>query len=631
MLKKLAEGILKLKNKFEFYSICSIMYILLYQIPTLRKLCKSIYLYISTDVVIFDIFTVKHIYFFGEYISKIVILFYIILLLSTKTINFFWEKWLKSQEGKTRFEKSLFRYLRDNSISHCFLVSGKWGSGKTYDVNTFFDKYYKFSKAKVYRISCFGLNTRNDLVEEINKTIEQTDSSFYTTLINVLQYLPIIGEPIGKLMKKNYNYASLKKDSIFIFDDFERICSKSLLSSNDYDINIPKLYSKSPFFLREAVRTNPIKQFVDISDEFSNVQAGFNKIDKYLNSKLQHEYYEKYIAIVGLINEIIDIHNMKVLIICNTDVLGEKFVHDVLRSKLNCIEYKKIVEPNIRQSIITNIIKNRIIDDDRKHKIISQYLDEFKNILVNVNLNKKFNDLRLFSGVIEAFVHAANLFSNDELTNDFMTSLLNSIFLTHCAYYNNSYDWLIYFKNGANIKFLVNLICPYGFDFEPFTLNSSFNECKWVDLSISGYWIFNLSSPNNISSLYHEWNTYKYSESEYHLVINQDNSFSIEKYEFIHVFYHLINLGPVDKIEWNFKPYLDSVFANYDFTIEKIQEILEQMNILSKKAMPENFSNYVLEYISSKYHESNVEGDSHFHYKLNNYIDKVKNPQLQDD
>ena len=67
---------------------------------------------------------------------------------------------------------------------------------------------------------------------------------------------------------------------------------------------------------------------------------------------------------------------MKVVIICNSEVLGEKFIYDILRSKLNCIEYRKIVLPEARISVIDNCIKNKVLIDDEKQKIIKGFLNE---------------------------------------------------------------------------------------------------------------------------------------------------------------------------------------------------------------------------------------------------------------
>lgn len=65
---------------------------------------------------------------------------------------------------------------------------------------------------------------------------------------------------------------------------------------------------------------------------------------------------DKYNVVVGLINDLIETYEMKVIIICNSDVLGEKFIHEVLRSKLNCIEYRKTISFETKKSTIKNVM-----------------------------------------------------------------------------------------------------------------------------------------------------------------------------------------------------------------------------------------------------------------------------------
>lgn len=165
----------------------------------------------------------------------------------------------KKQKGNNRFEESLFRYLHDSSIPRCFLITGEWGSGKTYEAQKFFDKYYRCSRTKVFRISCFGLDSRKELVKEISNAIEQDDTSFYTLVIKVLQFVPVIGTAIEKFLKKTYGYDTVKQGSIFIFDDFERITSRAVVKERP-----SHLYNQSSFFFQvlhmEEVRYQNLKK-----------------------------------------------------------------------------------------------------------------------------------------------------------------------------------------------------------------------------------------------------------------------------------------------------------------------------------------------------------------------------------
>ena len=240
---------LKIKIYLDFFTVISVLGILLYRIDALRKICRKISLYISTWYLDVSLEYIKNIYLNIERIFRIIIVIFLVTEILQWMWGVIWDWWLKNQNGRNRFENSLFRYLRDSSIPRCFLVTGEWGSGKTYDVQNFFDQYFRYSGTKIFRISCFGIDSRKEIIKEINNTIEQNDKSFYTLVIKVLQFVPIIGSPIEKFLKKTYGYDTIKKGSIFIFDDFERITSRSIRNRES-----GKLYRKSTSLLSNATR-----------------------------------------------------------------------------------------------------------------------------------------------------------------------------------------------------------------------------------------------------------------------------------------------------------------------------------------------------------------------------------------
>ena len=84
------------------------------------------------------ILQVKNLYVHGERLFQIVIIISVVTTFFSTLISFCDEYSTKHINGNSRFEKSLFRYLHDKSIPRCFLVTGQWGSGKSYEVNSFF-------------------------------------------------------------------------------------------------------------------------------------------------------------------------------------------------------------------------------------------------------------------------------------------------------------------------------------------------------------------------------------------------------------------------------------------------------------------------------------------------------------
>ena len=603
-----------IKRIIDFAAIFSILGILLYRIELLRGVCKKICQYVVDWYIPVELADIVKAYLWMESIFRACIFVFIIVSFIIWIVKSVWDNWLKKQKGKNRFEESILRYLHDSSIPQCFLVTGKWGSGKTYEVQEFFDKYYKFSKTKVYRVSCFGLNTRKDLVEEINNVIEQEDHSLYSLSIQAFQYLPVIGEPIGKFFKKSYHYDSIKKDSVFIFDDFERITSRT--NRND---SSQHLYKTSPFLLSKGGRKRATEdEFKQIKQEFDEIESGFSKVDNFLMGSLERTDFDKYIAIIGLINEIVETYGMKVIILCNTEILGERFTHDFLRSKLNCMEYRKTISSSARKSMIDMIMKNKTFDDEKKQEMMKAYMEALEKNIDWTVLDGVFDDLRLFGGLLEAFVVSASLFSKETLTMDFMNSLFNSIMVVHQLFYKNAIAYLDYFETGANMEFLVKTF--YKESFNPVRINHNAEEIKWIDISISGYWILNMSSPKNMTETERMWKAYKYYKEEEELYKDYKSFLNMKEYKFVHLLYYQ---RTSNKDEWIFKLYIDEALKSYNLNDDKdIQSILDMMAIVFQNSRYQNqkFFLSIFEKLGQDKKSDKIEGNTYVHEMYQNYL-----------
>lgn len=236
------------------------------------------------------------------------------------------------------------------------MVAGAWGSGKTYCVNQFFKKYYNFSKTKIYRVSCFGLGTRNEILTEINSVIAGEHNNGYSSVHKVLRFIPVIGDFLAEIFKKNYNISNVKENSIFVFDDFERVTCCGISSR----IGTPYGYSHSSYSYAKR-RENP-----DIYNEFDKIKDAFEQGQKETIGLLDYAYMEKYNAIIGLINELLDHYKMKVIIICNIDMLGHQYFNEIFRGKLNCLVYQKKVDSIQLSSVMSRVMDNHIMEDTKK-------------------------------------------------------------------------------------------------------------------------------------------------------------------------------------------------------------------------------------------------------------------------
>lgn len=74
-------------------------------------------------------------------------------------------------------------------------MNGSWGSGKTRFLNAFFENQ-KFGHNNIYKISCFGLKTREQLERNLREQIENK-STFY-----FLQSFPLIGDLLSYISQE---------------------------------------------------------------------------------------------------------------------------------------------------------------------------------------------------------------------------------------------------------------------------------------------------------------------------------------------------------------------------------------------------------------------------------------------
>ena len=610
---------LKLKEVVDYAAIIGVFYILLYQIEALRNLCKAICEYVIEWFLPIGLSDIKVLYFLLEKGFRVVIVLSIFVAILSAIIRNINEKRMKNKCGENRFEKSLFRYLHDTAVPHCFLVTGQWGSGKSFEVNQFFNTHYNYTKTKVYRVSCFGLSSRKELIDEINNIVEQSDYSFYSQIIKVLQFLPVIGEAISRFLKKSYTYDSIDKGSIFIFEDFERITSRPI--TNEYS---GKLYEQSHSFRRGIMRgTGRNKELEAIEEEFDAVGKAFARVEDFVAKNSLREDYDKYVAIVGFINELIEVYEMKVIVVCNTDALGEKFIHDVLRSKLNCLEYKKIITPDTKVAIIESIIESKIFDDAEKQKCIKDYLNSIKENIESFELDVKFKDMRLFGGLLESFVDTAILFDKDVLTEGFLNSLLNSIMIMHLGYYNNSIKSLNAYVNGADIEFLVRL---FGGPIDTMNLirkNNCAETMRWIDARISGYWILNLSVPEDIKEISEEWKNYKYLTLERRLFSNPQVLMQENDYNILHVFYYQKEIDKDNAGEWEYRAYIENALAGCDLgNIEVIEGILDAMYQIFGGRFYQNFQEALFEIMAGGKAGGKLKGKTFIHKHYIEFLEK---------
>ena len=127
------------------------------------------------------------------------------------------------------FQTHLVEFLNSSdSIHNVFWLDGSWGSGKTFFIKTFFENQI-YKKKEIYYISCFGIKTREQAEKILINEIEKQ------SILGNLDFIPLIGG-VFKWFFKTVGTDLMKRDSIIIFDDFERV-SYAETSDNPSDYN----------------------------------------------------------------------------------------------------------------------------------------------------------------------------------------------------------------------------------------------------------------------------------------------------------------------------------------------------------------------------------------------------------
>lgn len=601
----------------------ALFYILLYRVEAVRKFCKVVVLYlIEAKLLPVSTETVRNLYFAGEKLCLIeivltvvaVILMWVIRCLNDRLT----EREVKNMEQKSRMEESLFRYLQEGTAPRCYLVTGEWGSGKTYEIDHFFDKYYKYSNRKIYRISCFGISSRKELIEEINNTIEREDNSFYTFSIQALKYIPVVGDALYKVLKKSYRYTSVPKGSVFIFDDFERITARMCREEN----NIRETHYSSRMYRQISNADSEKQAFSAISDGFKETEKAFDKIRNFWDRQLDKQDYDKYIAAVGMINELVEVCGMKAIIICNSDMLGERFIYEVLRSKLNCIEYKKIVTVEVTKTVMDTVLQSIHLEDERRQKKIADYLKSYaRKPLEVVIANSEFRNMRLYCGLLEAFINTAALFTEEQLSFSFLNSLLNSIIIVHLCYYRNLLQKLQYYENGAYLPFLLTTFNDTDFLLYLIRGNNETQEVAWVDAALSGYWILNMRRPENAGKVYNEWLGYSYSEVEKKIVSRVVKDLEGDEFKLVHALAFGKQYKDADRAN---EIFTEHALEEYELTTE--QEVLDVL-LLAEEVFGDKdwggYRNILFKIIVDKFGRKHIAAKTPLQRAFNYFVDNT--------
>lgn len=203
------------------------------EIEQFKRFALPIYKFVSNYYFLKDIISIL-------YVNRVIIL----LALTIPTILFWFLDIIFKKVSYKKLDPNLFpeydlddppyqahlvEFLNSSdSIHNVFWLDGSWGSGKTFFIKTFFENQI-YKKKEIYYISCFGIKTREQAEKILINEIEKQ------SILGNLDFIPLIGG-VFKWFFKTVGTDLMKRDSIVIFDDLERV-SYVAKSDNPSDYN----------------------------------------------------------------------------------------------------------------------------------------------------------------------------------------------------------------------------------------------------------------------------------------------------------------------------------------------------------------------------------------------------------
>ena len=215
-----------------FISSIWVLYLAL-EIEQFKRFALPIYKFVSNYNFLKDIIL-------NLYVNRVIIL----LALTIPTILFWFLDIIFKKVNYKKLDPELFpEYDLDDypyqthmveflnspdSIHNVFWLDGSWGSGKTFFIKTFFENQI-YKKKEIYYISCFGIKTREQAEKILINEIEKQ------SILGNLDFIPLIGG-VFKWFFKIVGTDLMKRDSIVIFDDLERVSYVAELDNpSDYN------------------------------------------------------------------------------------------------------------------------------------------------------------------------------------------------------------------------------------------------------------------------------------------------------------------------------------------------------------------------------------------------------------
>jgi hypothetical protein len=304
-------------------------------------------------------------------------------------------------QNNENLEKFIKSYLELEEPQYGILLTGKWGSGKTYFLNNFIEDNYKENNHKKFiKISLFGIKSTAEIDEQIFISL-YTKKAFYGTkfVSGILKKgtgFDIFGDkkPDFKagIELDDFNIFSSKKSSkelIFVFDDFER-SELSIASILGY---INELVESSKFkviIITDETEIKEQKEYKDFKEKIIGrtfeIQTNFREIFKHFlaSATKSKSILEENIDSIEEIYKLAKHNNLRH--IRQTILDFEDFYSQLNENFKNHNYFKIFIKEFFAISIEIKSGKLEIGDDLNKAKSLQE--QEVKRMVENISLKR---------------------------------------------------------------------------------------------------------------------------------------------------------------------------------------------------------------------------------------------------
>lgn len=255
-------------------------------------------------------------------------------------------------------------------------------------------------------------------------------------------------------------------------------------------------------------------------------------------------------------------------------------------------------------------------------KKIADYLKYYaRKPLEGVVANSEFRNMRLYCGLLEAFINTAALFTEGQLSFSFLNSLLNSIIIVHLCYYRNLLQKLQYYENGAYLPFLLTTFNDV--DLLPYLIrcNDETQEVAWVDVSVSGYWILNMRRPENAGKVYDEWLGYSYSEVEWKITTGAIQKLESDEFKLVHALAFGKRYKDANRAN---EIFTEHALEEYELTTE--QEVLDALQLAEEVFGDKDWGGYrniLFKIIGNKFGRKHIAAETSWQRAFNYFVDNA--------